>query len=85
MPKKWGNKFSATGVSPKWVKSRRRRKRRRKKIGENNDQLCFVLHHASTPGPKMQKILYLIYDTSHKTILHTLHSAISRYDVGLLE
>ena len=26
-----GNKISATGVSPKWVKSRRRKKKRKKK------------------------------------------------------
>ena len=39
-----GNKFSVTGVSPKWVKSRRRRKKK-KKVGENNGQLRFVRHH----------------------------------------
>ena len=39
----WGNKIPASGVSPKWVKSRRRRKRRRRRkiVGENNGQLCF--------------------------------------------
>ena len=36
-----GNKFSRTGDSPKWVKSRRRRKKRRKKVGENNGKLPF--------------------------------------------
>ena len=36
---------SATGVSPKWVKSRRRRRKERKKVGENNGQLRFVRHH----------------------------------------
>ena len=43
-----GNKLSATGVSPKWVKIRRRRrkkKERKKKVGENNGQLRFVRHH----------------------------------------
>ena len=37
-----GNKFSALGVSPKWIKSRRRREKERKKErlndGENNGQ-----------------------------------------------
>ena len=42
-----GNKFSRTGDSPKWVKSRRRRKkeRKKKKVGENNGQVRFVRHH----------------------------------------
>ena len=43
MPKYLGNKFSASGVSPKWVKSNRRKrkqkKRERKKVGNNNGQL----------------------------------------------
>ena len=43
MPKYGGEKISVTGVSPKWVKSRRRRKK--KKEGENNGQLCFMRHH----------------------------------------
>ena len=50
MPKHWGGKNSASGVSPKWVKSKRRKKekkreRRKKKkkkiVSENNGQLCF--------------------------------------------
>ena len=46
----WGEEnISASGVSPKWVKSRRRRRKRRKKkkkkVGENNGQLPFVRHH----------------------------------------
>ena len=32
-PKAGGNKFSVTGVSPKWVKSRRRRKRKLQGLG----------------------------------------------------
>ena len=31
MPNIGGNKFSATGVSPKWVKSNRRREKERKR------------------------------------------------------
>ena len=31
MPKYWGNKFSASGVSPKWIKSKRRREKKEKK------------------------------------------------------
>ena len=43
-------KISPSGVSQKWVKSRRRRKKKRrkrenKKVGENNGQLRFVRHH----------------------------------------
>ena len=41
-----GNKFSVTGVSPKWVKIRRRKKKKKKKkVGENNGELRFVCHH----------------------------------------
>ena len=52
-----GNKISAKGVSPKWVKSRRRRrKRKKKKGGENNGQLRIAtpprVVHAKPPGPK---------------------------------
>ena len=43
MPKYWGIKFSALGVSPKWVKSKRwgkkEKKRERPKVGNNNGQL----------------------------------------------
>ena len=46
MPKFWGNKFSRTGDSPMWVKSRRRRKKEEEeKVGENNGQLRFVCNH----------------------------------------
>ena len=41
-----GNKFSATGVSPKWVKSKtwrekkkKKKERERAKVGNNNGQL----------------------------------------------
>ena len=43
-----GNKISALGVSPKWMKSKiypwkkeKRKKKKYKKISENNGQLCF--------------------------------------------
>ena len=42
------NRFSASGVSPKWVKSKRRkrrekeRKKERLKVGNNNGQLCIA-------------------------------------------
>ena len=44
MPIYWGNKFSVSGVSPKWVKSKRRRTKKKKererpKVGNNNNQL----------------------------------------------
>ena len=45
MPNYWGKLiFSASGVSPKWVKSKRRKRRRRErkqgtKVGNNNGQL----------------------------------------------
>ena len=58
MPNYWEKKLSATGVSPKWVKSRRGRRKKEKKekkksrthakpsgpkkVGENNGQLCFL-------------------------------------------
>ena len=48
MPNIGGNKFSATGVSPKWVKSNRRREKERKREreglndGNNNGQLRIV-------------------------------------------
>ena len=38
MPKYWGNKFSRTGDSPKWVESKRRRERERLNDGNNNGQ-----------------------------------------------
>ena len=41
MPKYWGNKFSRTGDSPEWVKSKRRRekeKEERLNDGNNNGQ-----------------------------------------------
>ena len=52
-----GNKFSAEGVSPKWVKSRRRR--RKKKVGENNGQLRFVRHHVWRTQARLdQKMIF---------------------------
>ena len=60
MPKYWGNKFSHTGDSPKWVKSKRRRREKRKKterpkVGNNNGQLHITtsrpVAHAKPTGP----------------------------------
>ena len=54
-----GNKFSSTGDSRKWVKSRRLRgkKGRRAKVGNNNGQLLIAtpprVAHAKPPGPKL--------------------------------
>ena len=31
IPKHWGGNFAATGVSPKWVKSRRHRKKKKRR------------------------------------------------------
>ena len=41
MPKYWGKIISHTGVSPKWVNSKRRKrkKKERRKVGNNNGQL----------------------------------------------
>ena len=38
--KYWGNKFAASGVSPKWVKCKRRRKKEEERLndGKNNGQ-----------------------------------------------
>ena len=48
MPKYWENFFLHTGVSPKWVKSKRRReKKERLNDGNNNGQ---AMAHASTHG-----------------------------------
>ena len=59
------NKFSHTGVSPKWVKSKRRRekrKRRRAKVGNNNGQLRIAtpprVAHAKPPWPIVYLILF---------------------------
>ena len=50
MQKYWGNKFSHTGDSPKWVKSKRRREKKRLNDGDNNGQ---ATHGArKPPGPK---------------------------------
>ena len=52
MPKYWGNKISALGVSPiKWVKNRRHRKKeKKKKEGGNNSQLCTIFNYAKILG-----------------------------------
>ena len=39
MPNYWGNKFSHTGVAPKWVKSKRRREKAILNDGNNDGQL----------------------------------------------
>ena len=57
-----GNKFSHTGDSTKWVKSKRRkRKKERPKLGNNNGQLCIAtpprVAHAKPPGPILFKLL----------------------------
>ena len=52
-----GNKFSATGVSPKWVKSRSRRRRKKEREKSRWKQWPASLRppprvaHASMPGP----------------------------------
>ena len=38
-----GGNFSHTGVSPKWVKSKRQRKKERAKVGNNNGQLRIAM------------------------------------------
>ena len=59
MPKYWGNRFSHTRDSPKWVKSKRRKKRRKKQLVITMAKLRMA--HASThsarkpPGPKCKK------------------------------
>ena len=56
MPNYWGNKFSHTGDSPKWVKSKRRREKERKKEKrglndiDNNGQATYGTR--KPPGPK---------------------------------
>ena len=53
----WANKFSHTGVSPKWVKSKRRREREKEipKVSNNNGQLRIATQprvaHAKLTGP----------------------------------
>ena len=58
------DKFSHTGVSPKWVKSKRRRekeKERRAKVGNNNGQLRIAtpprVTHTKLPGPILCRYL----------------------------
>ena len=54
----WAKIISHTGVSPKWVKSKRRRKREKERLndGNNNGQLRIAtpprVAHAKPPGPK---------------------------------
>ena len=68
MPKYWGNKFSHTGDSPKWVKSKRRReKEKRRKMVITMAKLRMA--HASThgarkpPGPKPKRNVRVIKNT----------------------
>ena len=68
-----GNKISATGVSQKWVKSRRqkdKKEKKRKKVGENNGQLRFasVHHHASRLDQKFGFHLTLMLMSGHSDI-----------------
>ena len=56
MPKYWGNQFSATGVFPKWVKSRRRKNE--KKVGENNGKLRFIRHHGWATQTRLDQYNY---------------------------
>ena len=78
MPKYWGHKCSASGFSPKWVKSNRRkrkirwRERERLKVGNNNGQLCLrqLEWHTHT---------FLVPECSKKTCVLVL------YDFQLLQ
>ena len=77
MPKYWGNKFSASGVSAKWVKNNRCRKKKKKrgrpKVGNNYGQLSIVKATSSgahnPPGPSFVLISFDSVKTVHNGLL----------------
>ena len=56
-----GNKISASGVSPKWVKSNERRKRERKKKERKRERKSMSKWSVYTPEPT------LIFSRSYST------------------
>ena len=74
----WGNKFSASGVSPKWVKSKRRKRRERererkkegRKVGINNGQLHIANATSGgahkLPGPKLLPVFVIVLPGARK-------------------
>ena len=74
-----GNKISATGVSPKWVKSRRCRRKRKEKKQVKNGQLCFkfelffLFTKSTYPRQKEHSVShYLPNTTNYKELGNTL-------------
>ena len=72
-----GNKSSVTGVSPKWMKSRRWR-RKKKKEGENNGQLCFVRHHKWRTQARLDQLIVLMAVACTYTIYRFLFEETER-------
>ena len=64
MPKYWGGIISHTGVSPKWVKSKRKEERRKTKKKEKKLVITMAelrMAHASTHCPRMGQNLVHSY------------------------
>ena len=49
----WGNKFSHTGVSPKWVKSKRQREKERERLNNGNNNGQLPISNATSGGTKI--------------------------------
>ena len=67
MPKYWGDKFSASGDSPKWVKSKRRRKKRENRLNDGNNNGQPRIANATSGGAR--KAAWNKIDTANTTVM----------------